>query len=137
MKPEHAERTARWLALGAGALDFGTGLGLVLRPALVLRLMGAGAVAGEALVYLRWVGAFVGAVGCSYLWAWLRRDRHLLRAALELTIGFRLAAGGYSAWAIATGGLPPVWLSVPLVDFALAGGQAWLLRQWPGSRQTP
>jgi hypothetical protein len=123
------EQMAAWLALGAGGLDLATGLGLVLAPALVLQLMGVVPPGAEALVYLRWIGAFVGAVGFSYLWALGRRDGALLRHTLELTVWFRLAAGGYSAWALATGALPPGWASVPVTDFLLAAAQVWLLRR--------
>jgi len=123
---------AGWLALGAGALDFCTGLGLLLAPALMLRLMGVKEVFGD-LVYLRFVGAFVFAVGFSYLWALRRRrmsgDSTLLRATLEITIIFRLAAGSFGAWAILQGWLVPAWASVPLTDFFLAAAQGWLLRR--------
>lgn len=125
-------QTAGWLALGAGLLDFCTGLGLLLAPALMLRLMGMKDIFGD-LVYLRFVGAFVFAVGFSYLWALRRRrlsgDSTLLRATLEITIIFRLSAGCFGAWAILQGWLVPAWASVPLTDFALAATQGWLLRQ--------
>jgi len=129
MTKDKLERAAAWLALGAGGLDFCTGLGLVLAPALALKIMGAALIGAEALVYLRWIGAFVAAVGCSYLWPLWRSDVALLRAALELTIWSRLAAGGYSAWAVATGALSTIWISVPVTDFALAVAQWWLLRR--------
>ena len=131
MKPEKTNQLAVALAYTAGALDFCTGLGLVLRPALLLRLMGVKEVFGD-LVYLRFVGAFVFAVGASYLWALRRRrtsgDAALLRATLEITIIFRLAAGSFGAWAVLNGWLVPAWASVPLTDFALAAAQGWLLR---------
>ena len=129
MTKNKLEQLAVWLALGAGGLDCCTGLGLVFAPALALRLMGAAPIGTEALVYLRWIGAFVGAVGFSYLWSLWRSEVALLRAARELTIWFRLAAGGYSAWAVATGTLPLIWVSVPVTDFALAAAQTWLLRR--------
>lgn len=123
------KRQAWWLALGAGSMDFATGLGLVFAPATALALMGAAAPGAEALVFLRWVGAFVGAVGASYLLALARGGDARLRAVLEFTIVFRLAAGGFSAAALGLGWLPWVWASVPAADFALAGAQAWLLRR--------
>ena len=129
MTKNKLEQIAVWLALGAGGLDFCTGLGLVAAPALALKLMGAAPIGAEAIVYLRWIGAFVAAVGFSYLWPLWRREVALLRAALELTVWFRLAAGGYSAWAVATGALPLIWISVPLTDFALAAAQTWFLRR--------
>ena len=114
MTKNKLEQIAVWLALGAGGLDFCTGLALVFAPARALKLMGAAPIGAEAIVYLRWIGAFVWAVGFSYLWALWRREVVLLRAALELTAWFRLAAGGYSAWAVVTGALPLIWVSVPL-----------------------
>jgi len=123
------ELIATVLALGAGALDFCTGLGLIFAPDLMLKLMGAGALAAEPTIYLRWIGAFVAAVGFSYLWALWRRDVLLLRHVLELTVFFRLAAGTYSAWAVASGALPMAWVSVPLTDFFLAATQTWLVRR--------
>jgi hypothetical protein len=120
---------ARLLALGAGALDFITGLGLVFFPSALLTLMRVPVPSDEALVFLRFVGAFVAAVGASYLWAWLQRRAHHLRAVFTFTIFFRLAAGGFSAVAIARGWLSPAWISVPLTDLSLVAVQLWLLRQ--------
>jgi len=120
---------ARRLALGAGAMDLGTGLGLVFAPGLALSFMGVAAPGTDALVFLRWVGAFVGAVGASYLLAWLRGGTGRLRAVLEFTITFRLAAGGFSAAAIALGWLPLAWVSVPITDLALVVVQLGLLRK--------
>jgi hypothetical protein len=132
MKQKNIDQLAGWLAIGAGTLDFCTGVGLVAAPDVMLRLMGVKEVLGD-LVYLRFVGAFVGAVGASYLWAsWRRKqsgDPALLRATLEITIIFRLAAGTFAAWAIWRGWLAPAWTSIPLTDFILAAGQTWLLQR--------
>lgn len=125
-------RVARGLALVAGLLDAATGLGLVFAPVLVLGLMGVSAPGAEALVYLRWVGAFVAAVGASYLIALVAGGGARLRNVLEFTIGFRVAAGLFSAVAIARGWLAPVWVSVPATDFALAVVQGWMLRKGVG-----
>jgi hypothetical protein len=122
---------ARGLASGAGAMDLLTGLGLVFAPGLVLPLMQVAVPAGDGLVFLRWVGAFVGAVGASYLLAVARGGAERLRYVLEFTIPFRLAAGCFSAAAVALGWLPVMWASVAVTDLALAGVQGWLLgRAW-------
>ena len=123
---------ARRLALGAGAMDLATGLGLVFVPGLALSLMGVAAPSGDGLVFLRWVGAFVGAVGASYLLAGLRGGAGRLRGVFEFTVAFRLAAGGFSAAAIVLGWLPLGWVSVPVTDLALVVVQvAWLrLGDW-------
>lgn len=120
-------KLARLLALGAGAMDFCTGFGLVFAPGLVLPLMRVAVPEGDALVFLRWVGAFVGAVGASYLLALARGGEARLRGVLEFTIPFRLAAGAFSGAAVALGWLPMMWASVPVTDLALAAAQAWLL----------
>ncbi len=120
---------ARLLALGAGALDFTTGLGLVFFPAALLPLMRVPVPSDEALVFLRFVGAFVAAVGASYLWAWLQRRAQPVQAVFTFTIFFRLAAGIFSTVAIARGWLSAAWLSVPLTDLGLVAVQLWLLRQ--------
>jgi hypothetical protein len=120
---------ARLLALGAGSLDFATGLGLAFFPARLLPVMRVPVPPDNALVFLRFVGAFVAAVGACYLWAWFRRRALHLRFAFTFTLFFRLAAGGFSAVAIALGWLSPAWLSVPVTDLALVAVQLWLLRQ--------
>jgi hypothetical protein len=99
----------------------------VFAPALVLPLMRVAVPAGDGLVFLRWVGAFVGAVGASYLLAVMCGGTARLRAVMEFTIPFRLAAGGFSAVAVLLGWLPVMWASVPVTDLALVGVQVWLL----------
>ncbi len=124
-------KLSRWLCLGAGTLDFCTGLGLVAAPALLLRLMGVPPLDGDGWVFLRFVGAFVAAVGAVYLWTALRPAPARVRALLEFTLFFRFAAGAYAAAAILTGTLHSAWSSVPATDFALVALQAWLLARWP------
>ena len=118
---------ARLLALIAGSLDFCTGLGIVIFPRLILPLMRVTIPEGEALVYLRFVGAFVGAVGACYLWALVRGGLDRLRSTLELTILFRLSAGAFSTTALGLGWLSIAWVSVPATDFTLVGLQLWLV----------
>ena len=84
---------ARRLALLAGALDFGSGLGLVALPAAMLPLMGLPVPGEEALAFVRFVGAFVAAVGACYLWA-LRRPAERLGVVRGATL--RVPRGGGS-----------------------------------------
>lgn len=126
MQPTALEKFTKWLALAAGSLDAGTGTGLVFAPELMVRLMRVGPVGAEAETYLRFTGVFVALVGFSYLWA-VARDAATLRVVLTLTIGFRLAVGLFSSWAILTGRLAPAWASVPATDLLLAAVQGWLL----------
>jgi hypothetical protein len=120
---------ARGLAVAAGAMDGATGLGLVAAPGLTLAAMGVAAPGAEALVFLRWVGAFVGAVGASYLVALARGGAMRLREVLVVTLLFRAAAGGYAAWGVASGALEWRWVLVAITDGALVVAQVWLLRR--------
>jgi hypothetical protein len=131
MNDLNLRRFARWFALAAGLMDLLTGIGLLALPVLTLRAMGAAAPGAEALVFLRFVGAFVGAVGASYLVALASRRDDRLWAVFRVTILFRLAAGGYVAAAVAGGALPAVWLSVTATDGVIAAVQVWLLRREP------
>lgn len=127
---------ARWFALAAGAMDFATGAGLVFMPAFTLGAMGVAAPGAEALVFLGWVGAFVGAVGASYLATLARGDARRLRDLFVLTMLFRAAAGGYCAAAVLRGQLEPRWVVVAATDLALVAGQAWFLtrKEWGDER---
>jgi hypothetical protein len=120
---------ARVLALIAGCMDLGTGLGLVAAPAWTLGWMAVATPGAEALVFLRWVGAFVGAVGASYLVALARGGAERLREVLATTILFRLAAGGYCTFAVLGGALEPRWGLVAATDLGLVVAQVWLLRR--------
>jgi hypothetical protein len=82
----------------------------------------------EALIYLRFLGAFVASVGATYLYALLRGDPTRLRITFELTIIFRLAAGLFTATALARGWLPLPWISVPLTDITLVLLQLHFIR---------
>lgn len=131
MKRHRFLRSARIFAALAGGGDLLTGAGLVLLPALTLTAMGVRVPGAEALVFVRFVGAFVGAVGASYWLALGHGSPERLRAVFRLTILFRLAAGGYVAAAVGTGALEWPWLSVTATDFIIAAIQGWLLRHFP------
>jgi hypothetical protein len=120
-------RVARALAAVAGMMDLLTGLALVMAPQWTLTLMRVPAATVEAEVYLRFVGAFVGAVGAAYLQAALARREAALWTLLRVTLWFRLAAGSYAASAIVAGWLPSAWWSVPVVDLTLVASQVFLI----------
>jgi hypothetical protein len=124
-------KLARWFALGAGALDCAMGGSLLVAPAFTLRAMGVGVPGAEALLFVRFVGVLVAAVGASYLWA-LWRPVERLRVVLGATILFRLATGTYTGVAVLLGALPGPWCQVTLADFALIAAQAWLLAKGAG-----
>lgn len=133
MNFRQATAFARWISLGAGALDTTTGLGLVFAPQLILPLMLVPLPGEEALIYQRFIGTFVGSVGASYLWGlmeWRRTGSpELWRSVLRLTVLFRLTAGAFVLAAVVRGWLAPAWLSVTFTDWSLAVVQTWLLAQ--------
>jgi hypothetical protein len=77
MKTPCSLRFVRSYALVVGAMDLSTGLALMAAPAFTLARMGAAVPGAEALGYVRFSGAFVAAVGASYLVALRRRSRDL------------------------------------------------------------
>jgi hypothetical protein len=119
----------RFLALGAGVMDFLTGLGLVFFPSLTLRLMMVPVPEDPSLIFVRFVGVFVGAVGAIYLVAWFRRDPADLVAVFRLTLPFRFGAGTFCAVSVAIGDLAPMWLSVSATDLGLVIVQVVLVRR--------
>ena len=127
----NSTQLARWLALGAGALDGAMGASLVVEPAVTLRTMGISVPGAEALLFVRFVGVLVAAVGASYLWAWWRPVERL-RVVLGATIFFRVATGSYTGVAVLLGSLPRAWGQVALADSALIAAQAWLLAKGAG-----
>lgn len=70
MKRKTQEIGTAGIALLAGLMDSATGLLLMAAPLFTLRLMGIDPPA-EALPYVRFIGAFVFAVGNLYLWSLL------------------------------------------------------------------
>lgn len=119
----------RLFVLAAGSCDALAGAGLLVAPALVLRLLAVPVPAGD-LFALRFVGVFVASVGLAYLAplgapAGARREARLA-AALELTAGVRLAVAVFLAAAVASG-QPPGWLVVACTDAAVATSQLVLL----------
>ena len=129
-----ATKMAVALAWAAGAMDLATGLGLVGLPAWTLTAMRVPVPGAEALVFVRFVGAFVGAVGATYLWA-ARRPAERLRIAFLATMWFRGSAAGYVAAAVLAGWLASGWVTVSATDGALVAAQAWLLAKGAGRRE--
>ena len=120
------ELIARRLALLAGLMDFSTGVSLVFLPSFTLHLMWVPVPGLEALSFVRFVGAFVAAVGASYLWA-LMRPIERLKVVFGATNLFRLSAGAFTLLGVACGWLSPAWLLVTATDFFLVAAQSWLI----------
>jgi hypothetical protein len=130
--------TPRWLTifcLLAGFGDAVTGLLLVVAPAFTLTLMGitlSPSVSSSELIYVSFVGVFVGSVGLSYLYPLLGDPTHRLRRwreVLEVTALLRFSVGLFVTWSLVAGDLPWGWVSVPLTDFTLATVQLLILRK--------
>ena len=115
----------------AGACDTLTGVLLVVAPATTLYLMGLTSIPAEA-VWLRWIGAFVGAVGLTYLYPFAlpaagRRSR--LAVVLEATALIRLVVATFVGVALLRGWLETGWISVLATDLVLALAQLAILRR--------
>lgn len=136
MTPSRRHRLAALYTALAGGMDAVTGPWLVFAPASALAAMGVEAEFGADLLFISFVGAFVAAVGWSYLWAlrrwWKHGDTGFLRSVWRVTILFRLAAGAFVAGQIAVDRMGPAWGCIPLADFLFAAIQIGLLRAgWP------
>lgn len=131
MTEEKLLRFARGFAWAAGLADFFTGAGLLVVPAFTLGAMGVAVPGPEAMTFLQFVGAFVGAVGASYLVAVVSGRADRLWAVFRITTLFRFAAGTFVAVMVATGRLDWKWLSVTVTDGIIAGVQLWLLAREP------
>lgn len=122
-------RLARWLLLATGVGDVGAGLALAFAPAAALAMAGLAAPGDEALVYLRWVGVFAGAVGVLYLRG---GSGARVREVLGSTLIFRAPVGVFVTVAVLRGWLAPVWAGVALINVGLVVVQAGLLAKGAG-----
>lgn len=129
MKTSLSPRLVRLYALLVGAMDCSTGLGLIAAPAFTLAQMGAAVPSAEALGYVRFIGAFVAAVGASYLVAVGRGGGERLRGVLEFTLLVRVAAGSGAALGVAAGLFDRAWLIVAATDLTCAAVQGWMLQR--------
>lgn len=121
-------RSVRRFAQLAGGCDALTGLGLVAAPAAVLASMGLPAPAPEVVPWLRWVGAFVFAVGASYWLPFALGDvARRLPVVLEVTALVRGVVALAVLAQVASGALSAGWMVVAIVDSALAVVQVVLL----------
>lgn len=139
MTPQLRRQLAATYTALAGGMDAITGPWLVFAPASALAAMGVEA--EDDTLFISFVGAFVAAVGFSYLWAlwrWLKLgDTAFLQSVWRVTILFRFCAGAFCAAKILTDDLDVAWASIPAADFTLAAIQIWLLRAgWPEPDET-
>lgn len=116
-------------SLGVGAMDALTGLGLMFVPAWVLSCLRIDVPSEEAVVFLRWIGAFVCAVGLSYGLALCGR-RGWGEASWIMTALARLMVATFLAVQILHGTLASAWGIVALSDALVAFVQLAVL--WRG-----
>lgn len=122
-------RGPRLFCLFAGGGDALAGFLLVAAPELVLRLLGVPRPEGS-LAPFRFVGVFVGCVGLSYLYPWLRGRFYRgqrLAAVLEMTAGFRLAVALFLGMAVLLNEMGLPWITVGVYDAIVATIQLGLL----------
>jgi hypothetical protein len=122
--------------LMAGVMDTVSGLMLVFLPTFTLRLMFIPAIYTD-MIFIQFVGAFVLAVGSSYLiglWSVVRGKLWSeLRVVWKITAFVRLVICLFCSFAILSGRLEPSWISVPATDGLMAAFQFW----WIASRRFP
>lgn len=108
-------------------MDFLTGLLLVIAPATVLGMLPIPQLAPEALVFVRWIGVFVLAVGLSYGLVLLpRRGRG--ETVWLITSLVRMLVAAFLIVMIVEGSLPKGWALVGLADGIVALVQIAILR---------
>ena len=103
----------------AGASDTSTGALLIAAPVFTIRLMGL-TVPRDATPFLSFIGAFVLAVGLSYLYGALliRRSGGMprLEAVWLLTAIIRSSVAIFILAAVLSGTLPAGWLTIAVFD---------------------
>ncbi|MDE3188013.1 MAG: hypothetical protein KGM96_10895 [Acidobacteriota bacterium] len=118
--------------LAAGVSDSLTGAFLIVEPALTLRLLGLH-VPADALPFLSFIGAFVFAVGLSYLYGATLVYRAGCASRLEavwiVTAIVRCSVAAFILARVASGVLEPGWLTIAFFDGACVLIQAAGLRQ--------
>ena len=115
----------------AGTCDAATGALLLAAPATVYSLLGLSPLPTPA-VYASFVGAFVFAVGLTYLYPFLFAQKERQRrweVVFESTAISRLAVASFLAVTILAGAMDPLWSLVLFTDLSLALFQIFYLRR--------
>lgn len=117
-------KTTALFCVVAGLCDAVTGALLIGAPVTALALVGIVAPHAAALVHLRFVGVFVTCVGLAYLYPWTsppgpeRASRVIV--SIELTAFVRLAVALFIGVVVAIGALDTPWITIGLIDAAIA-----------------
>lgn len=106
-----------------GLSDASTGLLLIFKPALTMRLMGLQP-APDTLPFLSFIGAFVLSVGIACFYGASLASAPKLEAVWLLTALTRGLVATFVAASILSGAMEPGWAKVGITDAALALVQA-------------
>ena len=116
----------------AGLSDFATGALLLIAPVFTLALMRL-SVPTDSLPFLSFIGAFVMAVGLSYLYAAMLLRRGGCSSRIEaiwiVTALLRGSVASYVTFAVLAGALVPGWIVIAAFDAACVAIQAVGLRR--------
>jgi hypothetical protein len=133
INPLRFRKTVMAVVFAAGAMDTCSGLLLMFVPTLALRLMGVASPAEEALIFVRFIGAFVFSVGTLYFFAGqrflCRGDSDSFCLLLGATAWVRLVIFLFTVSAIVMRSLSLAWWTVPATDGTLAVLQIMFLWQ--------
>ena len=120
---------SRWWSVGVGAMDASTGILLLACPAWVLSILQIEGVGEGSLIFLRWIGVFVGGVGIGY--AQVFRGWRQAETVWRMTAWIRGGVAAFVTMSIVTGSLSPAWAAVAITDAVVAFIQAWgLTKGW-------
>jgi hypothetical protein len=119
-------------SIAVGAMDACTGLILIFAPAMTLKLMRVPPLHQSSLVFLSWMGVFIGAVGLAY--GLVFRGNREAETVWTFTAIVRAMVLVFLIVKISTGSLPVAWSLVAMTDGIVAIGQFFILRAgwWKG-----
>jgi len=120
------------LSLVFGVCDLATGVALMLCPSFVMTILMT-EVAAESLVYIRYIGVFVFAVGFAYFLPYLPvKGRKVdVWSVWNITALVRCFVAAFVLLQVVISILPTAWLLVAVVDGSIASAQFVLLRKMP------
>ena len=121
-------RFLKFWSVAVGSMDAITGLLLIFMPGLVLQLLRIEAPSPDAMVFLKWIGVFVMAVGLSYGLA-LGKHRGAGEAVWMFTSIVRILVAVFLTIQISADVLAPAWVLVALSDGVVALVQMVILRK--------
>lgn len=114
-----------------GSMDAITGILLMCFPSFTLELMQLPAIAGESMVFLSWIGAFVFSTGAAYFLVMSKKSYVHGPILWRFTSLVRCVIAIFVSIKVATNTLPLGWLTVAITDAFVAIIQLYGLRkQW-------